>query len=62
MGFYLTPLYGCHELKAKLPPELLKHLDGKTCFHMKALTPGLKKDVDAALKAALAVYKNKKWL
>lgn len=60
MSFYLTPLFGCHELKAKLSPDLLKHLDGKTCFHMKALTPCLKKDVDATLKLALAVYK-KKW-
>ena len=62
VGFYLTALYGCDEVKAKLSPALLKQLDGKTCFHMKALTPELKKDVDAALKVALAAYKKRKWL
>lgn len=62
VGFYLTPLSCCDDVKAKLSPALLKHLDGKTCLHMKALTPELKKDVDAALKIAMAAYKKRKWL
>jgi hypothetical protein len=60
VGFYLTAMSA--DVKAELSPELLKHLDGKCCFHMKALTPELKKDVDAALKIALAEYRKKKWL
>lgn len=60
VGFYFTCMY--EDVKSKLSPELLKHLDGKCCFHMKALTPGLKKDVDAALKAGLVAYKKRKWL
>ena len=59
VGFYL-PCGG--DLRAKLPPALLQHLDGKSCFHLKALTPELKMDVDAALKASLAVFKKNKWL
>ena len=59
VGFYLP----CgDDLKAKLSPALLQHLDGKSCFHLKALTPGLKKDVDVALKLAMASYKKRKWL
>jgi hypothetical protein len=60
VGFYFTCMYP--DVKGKLSAELLKHLDGKCCFHMKALTPGLKKDVGAALKLGLAEYKKRKWL
>jgi hypothetical protein len=62
VGFYLSAMYCCEDLKARLSPDLLKHLDGKTCFHMKTLTPALKKDIDAALKLGLDAYKKRKWL
>jgi hypothetical protein len=58
VGFYFTP----PDVKSKLSPELLKHLDGKSCFHFKRLTPALKKDVAAALKLGLEVYRKRKWL
>jgi len=58
VGFYFTP----PDVKSKLSPELLQHLDGKSCFHFKTLTPALKKDVEAALKAGLEAYRKKKWL
>jgi hypothetical protein len=61
VGLYLTACSGAN-LLAQLSPELLKHLDGKSCFHMKTLTPGLKKDVDAALKLGIAAYKKQGWL
>ena len=56
VGFYFT------ESKGKLSPALLEHLDGKSCFHFKSLTPALKKDVDAGLKLGLAAYKERGWL
>jgi hypothetical protein len=62
VGFYFMPLYCCGQDGAKLSSELMGHLDGKCCFHMTALTPGLKKDIDAALKAGLAAYRRRKWL
>ena len=69
VGFYFMPLCCCTklqdcriEVKALISPELLKHLDGKCCFHMKSLTPELKKDIDAALKLGFAAYKKQKWL
>ena len=58
VGFYFTP----PDVNSKLSPGLLKHLDGKSCFHFKTLTPALKKDVQAALKLGLEAYRKKKWL
>ena len=59
VGFYLP----CgDDVKARLSTALLQHLDGKSCFHLKALTPELKKNVDAALKTAMASYKKRKLL
>ena len=58
VGFYFT----APDVKSKLSPELLKHLDGKSCFHFKTLTPALKKHVEAALKLGLEAYRKKKWL
>ena len=58
VGFYFTP----PDVKDKLSPELLAHLDGKSCFHFKTLTPALKKDVEAALKLGLEAYRKRKWL
>jgi len=58
VGFYFTP----PGVKDKLSPELLAHLDGKSCFHFKTLTPALKKDVERALKLGLEAYRKKKWL
>ena len=58
VGFYFTP----PGVKGKLSPELLKHLDGKSCFHFKALTPALKKDVQAALKIGIEAYRKNNWI
>ena len=58
VGFYFTPA----DVKSKLSPELLKYLDGKSCFHFKTLTPALKKHLEAALKVGLEAYRKKKWL
>jgi len=58
VGFYFMPI----DAMSKLSPELLKHLDGKSCFHFKALTPALKKHVEAALQVGLEAYRKKNWL
>jgi hypothetical protein len=41
---------------------LLERRDGKSCFHRKALTPELEKEVDNALKTALAASTKRGWL
>jgi hypothetical protein len=62
VGFYFMPLHCLEGQNSRLSPELMQHLDGKSCFHMTALTPQLKKDADAALKLGLASYKKQKWI
>ena len=62
VGFYFMPIYCCAEVKARLSPELLRYLDGKSCFHLRVLTPQLKKDVAAALKVGLEAYRARHWL
>lgn len=56
VGFYFNRAY-CENA-----PELLEHLDGKGCFHLKALTPGLEKEIDAALKVGLRTCRERKWI
>src|SRR5215472_3580550 len=34
VGFYFMPLCICTGGKMKVSPALMKHLDGKSCFHM----------------------------
>jgi hypothetical protein len=58
VGFYFTP----PDVKSKLSPELLRHLDGKSCFHFKTLTPAMKRHVEAALRVGIVAYRKKKWL
>ena len=62
VGFYYSPVYCDPKLGNGISPELLKHLDGKSCFHFTAMTAALKKDIDAALKLGLTDYKKKGWL
>jgi hypothetical protein len=62
VGFYLTPLARCKDLRAQIPPGLLEHLDGKTCFHLKYLTPELAADIDVAISSARSAYEKRKWI
>jgi hypothetical protein len=62
VGFYFFPVYCCEDVKAKLSPELLQYLGGKACFHFNKLTPGLKKDVAAALKIGRKAYLERQWI
>ena len=61
VGFYL--MTACHpSVKDKLSPRLLKLLKGKSCFHVKELTPDLKMDIEDALKAAFEGYRKLGWV
>lgn len=61
VGFYFT-LVSRDEVRAQLSSALLEHRDGGACFHFKTLTPQLKKDVQAALKIGVEVYRKQGWL
>jgi hypothetical protein len=62
VGFYLMCIYMNDATKKKLSPALLKLLKGKTCFHVKALDDGLRKDIEAALEVGTKVYRGRGWL
>ena len=62
VGFYLMCIYMNDAAKKKRSPELLKRLKGKTCFHLKTLDDGLRKDIEAALEMSTKVYQERGWL
>jgi hypothetical protein len=62
VGFYLMCIYMNEEEKRRLSPALLKLLQGKTCFHVKALDEELKKDIEAALAGGTKAYRERGWL
>jgi hypothetical protein len=63
VGFYYMPIYGRPEvIKPLLGAELLKLLKGKSCFHVKKMTPALKEQIAAALVIGKESYEKLGWL
>ena len=62
VGFYFMPVYTDPETKSLFPPELLRLLKGKSCFHIKKLTPELLTQVDAALERGFKFYQERDWV
>jgi hypothetical protein len=62
VGFYLMCIYMNDEVKKKLSPSLLKLLKGKTCFHVRKLDDGLRKNIVAALELGTKVYRSRGWI
>ncbi|MBE2289555.1 MAG: DUF1801 domain-containing protein [Chitinophagaceae bacterium] len=63
VGFYFMPIYtNPPEVTPLISPNLLKHLKGKSCFHIKKVDAELLKDVKAAMKVGYAQYKKNGWV
>ena len=62
VGFYFMPVYAEAEIKAIFAPELLRLLKGKSCFHIKRLTPELLAQIEAALKVGFEMYQQRGWV
>ena len=62
VGFYFMPLYANDDLSAVFGPELLATLKGKSCFHIKRLTPELTRQVEDALAAGWRLYEQRGWV
>ena len=56
------PVYAEADLKAVFAPELLKLLKGKSCFHIRKLTPELLDQVRSALQTGYEVYRARGWV
>jgi len=62
VGFYYMPIYTDTLFQEVFEPELLKLLKGKTCFHIKELTPELEKQIVKALDIGYDLYKKRGWI
>ena len=62
VGFYFMPQYADEDLSAVFGPELLAALKGKSCFHLKRLTPELRAQIEAALEAGWLLYEERGWV
>jgi len=62
VGFYFMPVYTDTKLKDFFDPELLSLLKGKSCFHIKTLSPKLEKQIEKALKSGYSLYKKRGWI
>ncbi|NTW22170.1 DUF1801 domain-containing protein [Candidatus Falkowbacteria bacterium] len=62
VGFYFMPTYANDELKKFFAPGLLKLLKGKSCFHIKELTPELQKEIEQALDLGWKRYEKNGWV
>lgn len=61
VGFYFMPIYSDPEQSGIFGKELLATLKGKSCFHIKKLTPLLVGQVKDALAKGYKIYKEKGW-
>ncbi|MBI4732214.1 MAG: DUF1801 domain-containing protein [Chloroflexi bacterium] len=61
VGFYYMPVYVDAEVKQFFSPQFLKFLKGKSCFHIRTLTPDLLAEIDRALQAGFALYQERGW-
>ncbi len=62
VGFYFMPVYADGDLASVFAPELLAARKGKSCFHLRRLTPELAAHVSAALAAGHALYQERGWV
>jgi hypothetical protein len=62
VGFYFMPVYAEPEVKLFFKPELLSRLKGKSCFHIKKLTPELREQISDALRQGFEMYQQRGWV
>lgn len=54
---YFFPIY-THVDQFQLSDDLKKCLKGKSCFHIKKLSPELEKEIDAIIQQGCSIYAN----
>ncbi len=62
VGFYFMPVYAEPEMRRVFGSELLALLRGKSCFHIKRLTPEISTQVKDALVAGYELYVQRGWV
>lgn len=62
VGFYFMPIYAEAELATFFGPELLAALKGKSCFHIKHMTPETRAQIADALSRGYELYVKRGWV
>jgi hypothetical protein len=62
VGFYFMPVYTVPEMRELFQPELLRLLKGKSCFHVRKVTPELLTQVSDALESGYKLYQQRGWV
>ena len=62
VGFYFMPVYAEAEMTALFGAELLATLKGKSCFHIRKLTPEIREQVAEALARGYVLYEERSWV
>jgi hypothetical protein len=62
VGFYFMPLYADDDLSSVFGPDLLATLKGKSCFHLRRMTPELRRQIVDALEAGWRLYEKRGWV
>jgi hypothetical protein len=62
VGFYFMPLYADDDLTTVFGRDLLATLKGRSCFHIKRMTPDLREQIVAALDAGWRLYEDRGWV
>jgi hypothetical protein len=60
--FYFFPIYTHVKEYDQRSDELKKCLKGKSCFHIKKLSPELEKEIFLMVKNGIALYKKNYWI
>lgn len=61
VSFHYMPVYANTQFKNALPPELLKLLKGKSCFHIQKLDDTLLEQIRVMLKTGCEMYQKMGW-
>jgi hypothetical protein len=62
VGFYYMPVYTDTSLQSVFGPDLLKLLKGKSCFHIRELSPELLLQIEEALNKGYELYQKRDWI
>jgi hypothetical protein len=61
VGFYFMPIYAEADLAEFFGEELLATLKGKSCFHIRRLTPEIRAQMGDALARGYELYMERGW-
>lgn len=60
--FYFFPNYTHPHEFTNMSAALKKCLKGKSCFHIKQLTPDMEKEIEEMVKHSVAIYQQQGWV